>query len=185
MTTGARSRVQSRPCGNGDWWQAGARRLCLAAALLFGGAAAQAHQHHRGITDIRYNANTGGTEVVHTYTAHDVEALLAHLYRRQFDLGQPEDQAVFRRYLEQRFYIMAGGRRLPLQWVGLQAGAANVTVYQELPDMALPSGAVLHHAVLADFIPSQLNTVNLGATPSGRATQSLMFTAATQERALP
>lgn len=156
----------------------------LAAALLFGGAA-QAHNYHMGITDISYNANTGGTEVVHTYTAHDVEALLGNLYQRQFDLGQPEDQAVFRRYLEKQFTITAGGKRLPLQWVGLQADAANVTVYQELPNMALPAGAVLHHAVLADFIPSQLNTVNLGATPSGPAAQSLTFSAATPERTLP
>ncbi|CAN7703412.1 hypothetical protein LJR289_005715 [Pseudoduganella sp. LjRoot289] len=159
--------------------------LLLAAALLFGNAAAHAHNYHMGITDISYNANTGATEVIHTYTAHDVEALLGSLHHRRFDLGQPEDQAVFRRYLDKQFYITAGGRRLPLQWVGLKADAAQVTVYQELPGMALPSGAVLHHAVLADFIPSQRNTVNLGATPSGPAAQSLEFSAATPERALP
>jgi hypothetical protein len=162
-----------------------ARGLLLAAALLFGSAAAHAHNYHMGITDISYNANTGGTEVVHTYTAHDVEALLANLYQRQFDLGQPEDQAVFRRYLDKQFHITAGGRRLPLQWVGLQADAANITVYQELPNMALPAGAVLHHAVLADFLPSQLNTVNLSAAPSGPAAQSLTFSAAAPERTLP
>ena len=177
----------SRLRGNGGWpWRRCRLALMLAAALLLLFAtAAQAHNYHMGITDISYNAGTGGTEVVHTYTAHDVEALLGNLYQRQFDLGQPDDQAVFRRYLDRQFYISAGGRRLPLQWVGLQADAANITVYQELPNMALPPGAVLHHAVLADFIPAQLNTVNVSATPTGPAAQSLTFTAATPERALP
>jgi hypothetical protein len=162
----------------------GVRKLVLAAALLFG-CGAQAHNYHMGITDISYNANTGSTEIVHTYTAHDVEALLANLYQRQFDLGQPEDQAVLRRYIEQRFTITVGGKRLPLQWVGVQADAANVTIYQELPQTALPAGAVLRHMVLSDFIPSQLNTVNLAATPSGPAAQSLTFSAAAPERRLP
>jgi len=163
-------------------------KLMLCAALLFGGAAqtpATAHNYHMGITDISYNANTGSTEIVHTYTAHDVEALLANLYQRQFDLGQPEDQAVLRRYIEKQFSITAGGRRLALQWVGVQADAASVTVYQELPKAALPPGAVLRHMVLSDFIPGQLNTVNIAATPSGLAARSLTFSAATPERAVP
>jgi hypothetical protein len=163
-------------------WAAG----CALAGLLAGSPAAHAHNYHMGITDISYNANTGSTEVVHTYTAHDVEALLANLYQRQFDLGQPDDQAVLRRYIEKQFYILGpDGRRLPLQWVGVQADADNITVYQELPKAALPAGAVLHDAVLADFIPSQLNTVNVSAAPSGPAAQSLTFTRAAPEHPLP
>jgi hypothetical protein len=156
----------------------GVLKLALCAALLSGSAAplpAFAHNYHMGITDISYNANTGSTEIVHTYTAHDVEALLANLYQRQFDLGQPEDQAVLRRYIEQQFAISVGGKRLPLQWVGAQADAANITIYQELPQTALPPGAVLRHMVLSDFIPGQLNTVNIAAAPSGLAAQSLTF----------
>ncbi|KQV86721.1 hypothetical protein ASD15_29285 [Massilia sp. Root351] len=167
----------------------GVKRLALCAALLFGGAAlhgpAAAHNYHMGITDISYNANTGSTEIVHTYTAHDVEALLANLYQRQFDLGQPEDQAVLRRYIERQFSITAGGKRLPLQWIGVQADAANVTIYQELPQTVLPPGAVLRHLVLSDFIPGQLNTVNVAAAPSGPAARSLTFSAATAQQALP
>ena len=50
----------------------GVHQLLLCAALLSGGAAlhgpAAAHNYHMGITDISYNANTGSTEIVHTYT---------------------------------------------------------------------------------------------------------------------
>ncbi|WP_377701758.1 DUF6702 family protein [Pseudoduganella sp. UC29_71] len=164
----------------------GVLKLALCAALLSASAAppAFAHNYHMGITDISYNANTGSTEIVHTYTAHDVEALLANLYQRQFDLGQPEDQAVLRRYIEHQFTISAGGKRLPLQWVGVQADAANITIYQELPQTALPPGAVLRHVVLSDFIPGQLNTVNIAAAPSGLAAQSLTFSSSRPAQAI-
>ena len=44
---------------------------------------------------------------------------------------------------------------------------------------------LLRHMVLSDFIPSQLNTVNIAAAPSGLAAQSLTFSATTPERPLP
>jgi uncharacterized protein (DUF2267 family) len=57
------------------------------------GTAAQAHRFHMGITDISYNERTGSTEIVHTYMAHDLEALLTESVRRQFDLASRTDEA--------------------------------------------------------------------------------------------
>jgi hypothetical protein len=37
--------------------------------------------------------------------AHDVEALLTNRYQRQFDLSDPEDQAVFREYAKKQFWL--------------------------------------------------------------------------------
>ena len=62
-------------------------RLCVATVLALAGRAADAHNFHMGIADISYNERTGGTEIVHTYTAHDLATLLTNLYGRQFDLG--------------------------------------------------------------------------------------------------
>ena len=50
--------------------------------------AAGAHNFHMGIADISYNPASGSTEVVHTYTGHDVETLLTNLYQRRFDLAR-------------------------------------------------------------------------------------------------
>ena len=105
-------------------------KAVLAAVLLSG--TAMAHNYHMGLADIGYNADTGNTEIVHTYTAHDVEALLTNLYGRQFDLGLEEDQEALRRYLDRRFVLTANGRRLPLQWVGIKASADTITVYQQI-----------------------------------------------------
>ena len=72
---------------------------------------ASAHRFHAGITDISYNERSGSTEVVHTYMAHDVEALLTALYQRQFDLSDPDDQAVLRKYVEKQFWLADRDRK--------------------------------------------------------------------------
>jgi hypothetical protein len=156
--------------------------ILLALALCAG--AAHAHNYHMGMADIGYNAATGHTEVIHTYTAHDVEALLANLYGRHFDLGLEEDQDVLRQYIEQRFTISAAGKRLPLQWVGIKADADTITIFQQIEHAALPPGAVIADGILTDFIPTQINTVNVGAN-AGRAATTLTFTAARPQQALP
>lgn len=158
-------------------------KAVLLAALISVGAAAQAHNYHMGLTDISFNPRTGSTEIVHTYTAHDVEALLMNLYQRNFDLGLEEDQAVFRRYLEKQFSITANGKRLPIQWVGIEAKADSIVVYQEIEKTPLPAGATLHDAVLSDFMPTQVNTVNVAGF--GRPAQTLVFTAQKNEQPLP
>jgi hypothetical protein len=99
--------------------------------LALAGAAAPAHRFHAGITDISYNERTGSTEIVHTYMAHDVEALLTNLYQRQFDLSEPDDQAVLRKYVEKQFWLAPKDKRLRLNWVGVTADADSVVIYQE------------------------------------------------------
>lgn len=158
-------------------------KLLLAAALLFGAAGAQAHNFHAGLTDISFNPNTGSTELVHTYTAHDVEALLMNMYQRPFDLGLEEDQAVFRRYLEKQFRISAAGKPLPLQWVGMQANADSIVVFQEIEKMPLPQGAALFDGVLSDFVPGQVNSVTVSGF--GRPTATLTFDRDHREQPVP
>lgn len=136
---------------------------CAAAAVLAGACAlAPAHNFHAGITDISYNERTGSTEVVHTYMAHDVEALLTNLYQRQFDLSDPDDQAVFRKYVEKQFWLAdKDKRRLPLNWVGMTADAQSVVVFQEVQQTPASKVEFIHDEVMIDFLPDQLNTVNL------------------------
>lgn len=158
-------------------------KAVLAAALLWCSAAAQAHNFHVGLTEISFNPRTGSTEVVHTYTAHDVEALLMNLYQRHFDLGLEEDQAVFRRYLEKQFRITVNGKPLPLQWIGLQANVDSIIVFQEIEKTELPPGAVLLDGVLTDFLPQQVNNVNVSGP--GRPAASIVFNRDRREQPLP
>lgn len=143
--------------------------VACAALLACAGAQAQAHRFHAGITDISFNAHTGNTEVVHIFMAHDVEALLANLYQRQFDLSDPEDQAVLRKYVEKQFWLAdKAGRRLALNWVGLTVDTDSVTIYQEAPATPAEQIETIHATVLVDFLPDQVNTVNYTAGGSLR-----------------
>ena len=145
------------------------RKAVCAAALACACVAVQAHRFHAGITDISFNARTGNTEVVHTYMAHDVEALLANLYQRQFDLSDPDDQAVLRKYIEKQFWLASkDGKRLPLSWVGMTVDTDSVTVFQEVAATPAEKVETIHAAVLIDFLPDQVNTVNYTAGGSLR-----------------
>ncbi len=148
-------------------------KTLLACALLLCSAMACAHRFHAGITDISFNARTGNTEIVHTYMAHDVDALLANLYGRQFDLTDPDDQQVLRQYVEERFRVLGQDKaRLPLRWVGMTADPEKVTVFQEIEQTPLWKAVAIHDNVLIDFLPDQVNTVNLN---EGNAVRTLTF----------
>jgi len=155
-------------------------KMLCAAALLCLSAAADAHRFHMGITEVGFNARTGSTEVVHTYMAHDIEDLLMNMYGRQFDLSDPEDQAVLRKYVEGRFWLQGQDKaRLPVRWVGMTVDSQSIVIYQELDNAPLSKTAVIHQAVLMDFLPEQVNTVNLNNAGSVR---SLTFTKAAVEQ---
>ena len=157
-----------------------AARLLLAAALLCASAPSLAHRFHIGLAEIGFNAKSGSVEVVHTLMAHDIEALLATLGARQADLTRPEDEALLRQYVEARFYLLGPDKqRLPLKWVGMQAGVDSVTVYQELPGAAMAQVAQVHNELLSDLLPRQSNTVNVR---NDGEIQSLEFDAKTVER---
>jgi hypothetical protein len=148
-------------------------RIVAAALLVSASMAAPAHNFHMGIADISYNERTGSTEIVHTYTAHDLATLLTNLYGRQFDLGRADSEAPLRRYVERQFTISdKDGKRLPLQWIGVKVDADSVVIFQELPGVRLTKGSRIHNALLADFLPSQKNTVNL---QTDGTTKTLLF----------
>ena len=142
-----------------------------ALALLAAGASpfAPAHRFHAGIADISHNERTGSLEVVHTYMAHDVEALLMNLYQRQFDISDLDDQAVLRKYVEKQFWLAdKDGKRIPLHWVGASVDVDSLTIFQEAAGTPAERVDLIHNAVLIDFLPDQVNTVNFTAGGSLR-----------------
>ena len=157
-------------------------RLMLACALSGAAGSGWAHRFQAGIADIAFNQKTGSVEIVHTYMTHDIDALLATAAGRQVDLGKPEDEALLRKYIDERFYLVGKDKsRLPLKWVGTTVGAESVVIYQELESTSLEQIAQMHNAVLTDFLPRQANTVNI--TREG-VTTSLVFDSTTLERRL-
>ena len=159
--------------------------LCCGAAavLVLSSAAAAAHNYHMGIADISYNERTGSTEIVHTYTAHDVATLLTRQAGRVVDLGQPGSEALLRQYAEKQFSISGRkGERLPLTWIGMRADADSVVIFQEIARTRLAPGWRIHNAVLTDLIATQKNTVNVQA---GGTVKTLIFDQASSNQQVP
>lgn len=157
--------------------------LTLTSAFLLWSALAYAHRFHAGITDISMNSNTGNTEIVHTFMAHDVESMLENRFQRQFDLSDTDDALLFQKYLEQQFFISdSQGTRLTIKWVGLKVDPSNVMVFQEIEKQALPAHGKIRLAALTDFLSDQVNTLNFNQ-PQGIQTQQ--FTRENREQAIP
>jgi hypothetical protein len=71
--------------------------------------------------------------------------------------------------VERQFWLAAkDGRRIALNWVGVTVDADSVMVYQEAPGTSIGDVESIHNAVLTDFLPDQVNTVNFSAGGSLR-----------------
>jgi hypothetical protein len=158
------------------------KKLIVALLLCVASAGALAHRFHTGIAEIAYNGKTGSVEIVHTLMAHDIDALLAARAKVAVDLSDPAVEAQLRAYIDERFYLLAkNGKRLPLKWVGMNAGVESVVIYQELEQTPLRFVARVHNDILVDFLPRQTNTINLKREGQIR---SLSFDRKTTERPL-
>ncbi|WMW81408.1 hypothetical protein RF679_03785 [Undibacterium cyanobacteriorum] len=150
-------------------------KIGLVTALMMVSAVAYGHRFHAGITDVSMNPRSGNTEIVHTLMAHDVEALLENLYQRQFDLSDPDDVEVFKKYFEKQFYILNPQKeKLKITWLGLRVDPNNVFIYQEIENQKVKSDFVIHQAVLTDFLADQVNTLNY-SDGNNKAVQTLTF----------
>ncbi len=150
-------------------------KLGLATALMMLSAVAFGHRFHAGITDVSVNPRNGNTEIVHTLMAHDVEALLENLYQRQFDLSDPEDIEIFKKYFEKQFYILNSQQeKLKITWLGLRVDPNSVFIYQEIENKKISADHVIHQAVLTDFLADQVNTLNF-SDGTINAVQTLTF----------
>ncbi len=140
-----------------------AKRRSLLALMLFGvSATALAHRFHIGLTEITFNSGSASVEVVHTYMSHDLDAMLAHVQKRHVDLALPADEVLLREYIESRFQLLGPGKKpLPLKWVGISLSTESVVIYQEIENMSLAAVEQVHSQVLVDFLPRQVNTVNI------------------------
>lgn len=150
-------------------------KLGLATALMMLSAVAFGHRFHAGITDVTVNPRSGNTEIVHTLMAHDVEALLENLYQRQFDLSDPEDVEIFKKYFEKHFYVLPPQQeKLKITWLGLRVDPNSVFIYQEIENMKINADHVIHQSVLTDFLADQVNTLNF-SDGNNKAIQTLTF----------
>lgn len=137
----------------------------LCAALACGWLAlsqpAHAHNFHEGLVSIEWNPRTTHLEVVHSYTTHDLLALLMEQSQLALNFEHPEHEAVLRRYLEKQFQLTLDQQPLTGTWVGIRLLPQTVEIYQEFAVPASWQVLQIQNQVLQQPAVSQVNRVNL------------------------
>ncbi len=150
------------------------RSLLPAGALasLLAASAASAHTFFEGLVSVDVNPRSQHLEIVHSYTAHDLTALLMEQTQLAINLEHPEHEALLRDYVEQHFVLRANGKKLALEWVGIRLTPQTIEIYQELSAPPPLSSIEVQNDVLRSALQKQVNRVNFS---QGACRGSLVF----------
>lgn len=133
--------------------------LGFAAAALTSHAAA-GHTFFEGMVSMDVNPRNQHVEIVHSYTAHDLTALLMEQTQLAINLEHPEHEALLRQYVEQHFVLRSQGKRLAPEWIGIRITPQMIEIYQELSTPTTLSSLEVQNDVLRSALANQVNRVN-------------------------
>lgn len=129
--------------------------------ILFGWAStALAHTFFSGLTELSINANSKKIEIIHQFTAHDVENLVAKQQKINFSPEHPKYEELIKQYFEQHFILRRNKNLIKLNWVGLEVRLGKIYTYQESSSGQYLSGLIITNNLLINTYPKQINTVN-------------------------
>lgn len=136
--------------------------LILLSLLIAGTPAASAHPRREAEIDISFNPNSGLTEIVHRYRILDSEAVVQSLFDPSLGIKEdPEAQALFGEYIENRFSLRHDGKRVPLELVGGEINDGYIWIYQTAAELPKDGIYVLRASELMDVHTDQVNIVNV------------------------
>lgn len=150
------------------------RTLVPAGALasLLAASTASAHTFFEGLVSVDVNPRSKHVEIVHSYTAHDLTALLMEQTQLAINLEHPEHEALLRDYIEQHFVLRANGKKLALAWVGVQLTPQTIEIFQELSAPPPLASIEVQNDVLRSALQQQINRVNFS---QGECRGSVVF----------
>ncbi len=119
-----------------------------------------AHKYFFGLTELSVNPNTHNLEIIHQFTAHDIENAIAERKQERFSPEHKQYEDYIREYLEQHFQLQAQQKHITLTWIGLEIVNGNMFIYQEAPFKNNLAGLVVKNDLLVDTYAKQVNTLN-------------------------
>jgi uncharacterized protein DUF6702 len=119
-----------------------------------------AHRFFFGITDINVNHQNDQIEIIHQFTIHDLENLIAEQQQINFSPEHPRYEQLIRQYFENHFKIQNNNTSIVLTWVGLELVRDKLFIYQEAKYPKFLIGLVVKNDLLTDTYAKQVNTVN-------------------------
>jgi hypothetical protein len=133
----------------------------LSAGLMFA-PPALAHRSQTVLSTVMWNAASSVLEVTHRLHPHDAELALQQTTRAtQVDITVVKNQAALMLYIEERFVLTDGGRKLVLEPVGAEFEGDTLLLYQQSALKAPPAKLAIDDRILRDVFEAQANLVNV------------------------
>jgi hypothetical protein len=139
----------------------------VATALVAAVPNLHAHPIHTSVAEVDYNRTSQKLEVALRVFLDDFEVALSALAGRPVTLAtlsKADFDTLARAYLTAKFTVRRpDGALAPHEWVGREIKAADneLWLYFEIPLATGVEGARLHHALLGEHFPNQINSVRV------------------------
>ncbi|MCW8831939.1 MAG: hypothetical protein OQK09_14445 [Colwellia sp.] len=133
----------------------------LASILLVGLAApAAAHTYFFGVSELNYNSKSKHIEIIHQFTAHDIENTIAEIKQIHFSAEHPSYDKYIQAYFEKHFMLEQNNKAIKLNWIGFEIRRGQIFAYQESNSANFLADLVVKNTILVDTYTKQINTVN-------------------------
>ncbi len=141
-----------------------AKLLATCLVLLGFITPATSHTYFFGVSDLSVNPKTQQLEIIHQFTAHDIENAIAEIKQIHFSPEHKKYDAYVQEYIEQGFQLKNNHTQVELIWLGFEIKSGKIIIYQEANKKnnseSFFSELVVKNTILVDTYPRQVNTVN-------------------------
>ncbi|MEQ1780693.1 MAG: DUF6702 family protein [Hyphomonadaceae bacterium] len=135
---------------------------CSAGTGLLLAPPALAHRSQTVLSTVMWNATASVLEVTHRLHPHDAELALQQTSGvLQVDITAVKNQAALMIYLEERFVLTDGGRKIALEPVGAEFEGDTLLMYQQCALKTPPARLAIDDRILRDVFEAQANLVNV------------------------
>lgn len=136
------------------------KKVLISIMLIGVAAPAAAHTYFFGLTDINLNSQNKHIEIIHQFTAHDIENTIAEIKQEHFSPEHPKYDEYIQAYFEKHFIMQRNNNAVQLNWLGFEVKRGQLFVYQESTHKNYLDNLVVKNTILVDTYPKQINTVN-------------------------
>lgn len=136
------------------------KKVLLTIILIGVAASAVAHTYFFGVSDISFNNESEHIEIIHQFTAHDIENTIAELMRVHFSPEHHNYDKYIQMYFEKHFTLKQNHKIVKLNWIGFEVKRGQLFAYQESDNKNYLANLVVKNTILVDTYAKQINIVN-------------------------
>ncbi len=135
-------------------------KLILVAVFIGQSASAFAHKYFFGLSDLSVNPKNQQLEIIHQFTAHDLENAIAEISQEHFSPAHPNYEQYIQSYVDKHFQLTYQQTKIQLNWTGLELVKDKIIIYQHASFKNNLASIVVKNSLLIDTYSHQVNTLN-------------------------